>query len=328
MLDITFIRQNEDIVKMAAERRGVLEQVKKSLSKLLKLDDERRAFTKEQHDSPEYAECIKGWRTAMLEIPNIPDISTPNETVEVERVGNAKPEVSYEKLWYERDGVRVYTDTGTKLLESVASMRESFFTNKGYSARIVMSGANANGGVADTSHYALLERPVPSSSMLTLGAEVEKGDKNAAAQARSSTARAVAVVAASHAASVEKFEAVRAEIVELCTLLHIPYTLESIGANALPASAVKMYRLSVQVSDSDSPALLLAEWYYEHDYTARRYGMLYDDAGKRRFAHTVRLNLGKAHTWLRAVVMANTKDNTCFLPLPLQSRFENGLISL
>jgi seryl-tRNA synthetase len=323
MLDISFIRQNEDIVKMAGERRGVGEAVKKSLAKLVKLDDERKVFTKDQHDSPEYADCIKNWRAVMLEIPNIPDISAPNETVEVEKVGESKKGVETAKLWYERDAVRVYTDVGTKLLESVASVRESFFTNKGYAARVVLRGG------ADISHQLLLERPLPTTKLLALGAEHVPASKSSAEEYCSSVARGVHSIAGSHMVSVEVFETIRAEVEELCELLRITYTLELVDVKDMPASACKMYRLLLNTADI-TERHVLAEWYYEHDYSARRYGCMYvDEAGaKRRFAHTVRLNLGEAHVWLIAAVTSNTRDGVCMLPQPLQARFTEPTIAL
>jgi seryl-tRNA synthetase len=318
MLDISFIRENSDIVQMAGDRRGIGEQVKKTLVKLLKLDDERKVFTKEQHDSAEYAECIKQWRALMLEIPNIPDISAPNETVEVENIGESKKGIETAKLWYERDSARVYTEAGTKLLESVASVRESFFSNKGYAARVVLRGG------ADISHQLLLERPLPITKLLALGAEHTPASKNTAEAYRSSVARAVQSIAASHMVSVEVFETIRAELEELCELLRISYTLELVGVKDMTLSACKMYRLT----HND---IVLAEWYYEHDYSARRYGCMYVDevsGGKRRFAHTVRLNLGEAHAWLVATVASNTRDGKCMLPAPLLARFTEPTITL
>lgn len=328
MLDISFIRQNEDIVKMAAERRGVGPAVQKSLTKLIKIDDARKSFTKEQQDTPEYAACVAEWRTLMLEIPNLADISTPQTTTEVERVGETKKDVDLAPLVYMRDGVRVYTRTGTQLLESVASVRESFFTQRGYEARVVV------GSVADVSHFALLERPQPGAKILALGAETIEL-KHAQPVRTSSVARGVLVTTASHAASVELFEGVRKDLEEFCALLRLSYTLELVGVDALPLSAVKMYRL---ILNAETP-VVLAEWYYEHDYTARRYGCMYEEdvpgspdtsqiKKKRKFAHTVRLSLGEAHAWVTAVVTAHTRGDVCHLPTALQARFENGIVPL
>jgi hypothetical protein len=106
--------------------------------------------------------------------------------------------------------------------------------------------------------------------------------------------------------------------------LRISYTLELVSVTDMPVSACKMYRLSCGET-------VLAEWYYEHDYSTRRYGCMYVDevgGGKRRFAHTVRINLGEAHAWLLAAVASNTRDGVCILPQPLQARFTEPAIAL
>jgi hypothetical protein len=326
MLDISFIRQNEDIVKMAAERRGVLPQVQKSLTHLFKVDDARKAFTKEQQVGTEYAACIHEWREAMLEIPNIPDISAPSESAEVERVGERKSIPSMSQFYIERDSMRIYTEAGTKLLESVASLRESFFTGKGYSPRIVLKGG------ADVSHALLLDRPLPGTQLCALGREEVTTSKGVVENERSSVARLISLCEGSHTKSVEVFERVRAELEELCTLMRIPYVLETVGVTTLPHSAVKMYRLSLQTTASVEKPVILAEWYYEHDYAARRYGLVYTDArvipAKKRYAHTVRVDLNEAHTWLLAVVAGNASNGVCMLPPALQARFPEGVVPM
>jgi hypothetical protein len=310
MLDIRFIRQNEDIVKMAAERRGVTVP----LSGLLTTDDARLAFTKEQHDTSDYVACIAQWRQLMAAFPNIPDISAPQTTTEVDRVGEVQTEVDTAALWYTRDATRVYTQTGSQLLESVASYRESFFAARQFSPRIVV------GHIEDISHPLLLERPATPCALLALGAEY-----SAEHTVRSSVARLLQTCTASHSASVAVFEAVRTLLEELCTSLHIPYTLSLVAVPEMPNAAVKMYRLAFL---ADSTPLVLAEWYYEHDFTARRYGILYTDEGKKKYAHTVRVNLGEAHAWLVAIVSTHTRGSVCTLPVPLHSRFADGVISL
>ncbi|MEK7585507.1 MAG: serine--tRNA ligase, partial [Patescibacteria group bacterium] len=119
MLDIKFIRDNADLVRLAATKK----KVKFDLDRLLKLDDERLEFLRaietaraEQNvvgekiakasatdkatliaDMTTVKEKLKGteesmatvmkeWQTLMLQVPNIPDISVPEGQDESENV--------------------------------------------------------------------------------------------------------------------------------------------------------------------------------------------------------------------------------------------------
>lgn len=320
MLDISFIRLNEDIVRMMSERRGVDVPVKK----LLEIDDKRRAFTKEQQDTSEYAKCIDEWRELMLAIPNLADISAPNETTEVERVGDARSVPNLEALIYTRGDVHVYTDMGTRLVETLASVRTSFFTSRDYVARTIV------GECDDISHFILLERPSPTTAYAVSGTERDTHMNT----------RLLRVVTGSHSVSVDAFESVRKELTELCTLLRIPYFLELVGVRDMPHAACKMYRLSLSVPKGvRGEAPVLAEWYYEHDYSARRYGMLYSEAadgsvaflpstGKKKYAHTVRVTFFGIDRWLEAVAAGNTMNGTCMLPPALHARIPDGKVVL
>lgn len=133
MLDIKFIRENRAIVALAAKKK----RLKFDVEKLLTVDDERRALLTvieakraEQNESSgkiasmgkghdrdalladlkklkeslkaeedKLAETMKRWRTLMLEVPNIPDMSVPegeSEKDNVEaRVWGTKPSLAF-----------------------------------------------------------------------------------------------------------------------------------------------------------------------------------------------------------------------------------------
>jgi seryl-tRNA synthetase len=111
MLDIKFIRENKDIVIAGAKKK----HVKVDIQKLIELDDKRRELQKqyddrraEQHAASEtiakaggaerealiaqmselkktlqaheesLQEVMKEWRTLMVQVPNVPDISVPD----------------------------------------------------------------------------------------------------------------------------------------------------------------------------------------------------------------------------------------------------------
>lgn len=82
MLDITFLRQNLDIVRMANQKRGV----EIDLKKVVTIDDKRLAFDPNQKNTDAYTKMIHQWATALKSIPNIVDMSTPIDAdVEIER---------------------------------------------------------------------------------------------------------------------------------------------------------------------------------------------------------------------------------------------------
>ena len=111
MLDIKFIRENKELVEMAAKKKRITFDV----SKLIEVDDKRRVllakvdekraeqntasleivkasggekanilekmkFVKEDLAKGEEAlkEVIKEWQALMLQVPNVPDISVPD----------------------------------------------------------------------------------------------------------------------------------------------------------------------------------------------------------------------------------------------------------
>ena len=133
MLDINFIRDNKDIIKLAAEKK----QKEFDVEALITLDDSRRELLKDveakraeqneanqrvaQADDVERAELInqmklvkealqekeealkkvmKEWQALMLEVPNIPDVSVPEgkgeeDNVEA-KVWGEKPQFDFE----------------------------------------------------------------------------------------------------------------------------------------------------------------------------------------------------------------------------------------
>src|SRR3990167_6645394 len=135
MLDIKFIRENKDIVKIGAKKKHIIDA---DIDKLLAVDDERLKILKEVEElraetnrvsnniardqdqalkiqlinemrvvkedlklrEENLKTVIKEWHRLMLEVPNVPDISVPDgvsdeENVEV-RVWGEKPIFSFE----------------------------------------------------------------------------------------------------------------------------------------------------------------------------------------------------------------------------------------
>jgi len=111
MLDIKFIKENKDLVALAAKKK----HIEFDVEKLLEVDEKRRAIMKETEDKraeqnvasaeivkadgPEKAnilekmkvlkqelsdgedklkEIMKEWQTLMLQVPNVPDVSVPD----------------------------------------------------------------------------------------------------------------------------------------------------------------------------------------------------------------------------------------------------------
>ncbi|MEN9338453.1 MAG: seryl-tRNA synthetase, seryl-tRNA synthetase [Candidatus Parcubacteria bacterium] len=130
MLDIKFIRENTELIKMAAEKKKIkfnveelVELDKKRLELLQKIEDLRAKQNAVSLEVPnlsgddkvkkiEEMSLVKGelkkleeememvaseWRTLMLRVPNVPDISVPDgntdeENLEVKKWGNPKTE--------------------------------------------------------------------------------------------------------------------------------------------------------------------------------------------------------------------------------------------
>ena len=172
MLDIKFIRENKDIVAAGAKKKHI--QV--DLDRLIELDDQRRALQakidekrSEQnvaseefsklHDAgmrgpliermrpvkeelqkreKEFEDIIKEWRTLMLQVPNIPDISVPEgesdeDNKEVRKWGNI-PEFAFEP----KSHSELMLESGMADFErgaKVAGFRGYFLKNDG--ARLV-----------------------------------------------------------------------------------------------------------------------------------------------------------------------------------------------
>lgn len=70
MLDIKFIVENKDIIKLGAKKKRMAVDV----DRLVELDAKRREL---KPDDEAFPDVIKEWRMLMLEIPNIPDMSVP-----------------------------------------------------------------------------------------------------------------------------------------------------------------------------------------------------------------------------------------------------------
>jgi seryl-tRNA synthetase len=127
MLDINFIRENSDIVKAGAQKK----HVSVDIDALLKLDDTRRALTKEIDDmrakqnevtdkisqlsekdrsdmiaqmkvlkeqiqtkEEELKKIVEEWKALMLQVPNVPDISVPE--------GDSDEDNAEVKVWGEK----------------------------------------------------------------------------------------------------------------------------------------------------------------------------------------------------------------------------------
>jgi seryl-tRNA synthetase len=171
MLDINFIRENADIVKAGAKKK----HVEIDIDALLKLDDARRALTKEvddmraqqnavsekmpsatssereklisemkvvkedlQRKEEQLKAAIEDWKTLMLKVPNVPDISVPEGDSDADnkevRVWGEKTKFDFEP----RSHVELLTDLGmvdTERGTKVAGFRGYFLTNDG--ARLV-----------------------------------------------------------------------------------------------------------------------------------------------------------------------------------------------
>lgn len=146
MLDIKFIRENMEIIRRAADKK----QVKVDLSRLVVVDDERISLQQqideirtkqnlvskqipELKNESEKAELIKSmtlhkedlknfetklrevmteWRSLMLQVPNIPDISVPDGKTDAEnqevKVWGEKPQFDFEL----KDHIEIMTNLG------------------------------------------------------------------------------------------------------------------------------------------------------------------------------------------------------------------------
>lgn len=90
MLDIKFIVENKDIIKLGAKKKHLTVDV----DRLVELDAKRREL---KPDDAAFADIIKEWRMLMLEVPNIPDMSVPEgesetDNKEVRRWSKNDPE--------------------------------------------------------------------------------------------------------------------------------------------------------------------------------------------------------------------------------------------
>lgn len=90
MLDIKFIVENKDIIKMGAKKKRIAVDV----DRLVELDAKRRDL---KPDDATFPDVIREWRMLMLDIPNIPDISvpegdTPADNKEIRRWSQNDPE--------------------------------------------------------------------------------------------------------------------------------------------------------------------------------------------------------------------------------------------
>lgn len=100
MLDIKFIRENKELVEMAAKKK----RIDFDVAKLLELDDKRKALVQKNDDinrrrnvaaqtrdvetgkrlkteseahEEETKQIVREWQSMMLQVPNIPDVSVP-----------------------------------------------------------------------------------------------------------------------------------------------------------------------------------------------------------------------------------------------------------
>lgn len=303
MLDISFIRQNVDIIAMAALRRGIHVDTKT----LLSLDDERRAFPKEAHTSEAYATCMKAWRACMLTIPNIPDISTPQETALLEQPQKSVPAWNTAWICTQREAALVTTPFGTAVNASVRAYIETLFRTAHFTHRHVYMPAH------ELSHYMLLERPQLQEKCVCSATIPESVVIHGAPR---DTYATIEMVEGSHMHSVDAFERTRQFFQEHMTALQIPYTVQSVGVKDMPLSVVKMYRFTLVQGDTPLPLLEIT---YEHDYLARQYGCMYDDAGRRRYLHTVRTTIPDALAWTVGMLVGSLEGATVTLPPALAS---------
>ncbi len=168
MLDIKFIRENKDIVALAAKKK----HIKFDIEALISLDEKRRtlmasvekmraeqnvASTKiasavsaderakliadmkvvksgMEKDSEALAEVMKEWQTLMLQVPNIPDISVPDGNTDADnqeiKTWGDKPKFDFEP----KDHVELMTKLGMVDFErgsKVHGFRGYFLTGDG-----------------------------------------------------------------------------------------------------------------------------------------------------------------------------------------------------
>jgi seryl-tRNA synthetase len=167
MLDIKFIRDNKDLIEMAARKK----HVKFDVSELITIDNERRELlaavearraeqnavsativtvspeekavvlekmkalkTSMQKDEDRLKEVQKNWTNLMLQVPNIPDVSVPEGTTDEEnletRTWGEKPTFSFEA----KDHVELMTALGMVDFDrgaKVHGFRGYFLTGQG-----------------------------------------------------------------------------------------------------------------------------------------------------------------------------------------------------
>ncbi len=147
MLDIKFIRENIDIVKMAATKK----HIKVDLDRLVELDDKRKALTQSieqkkaeqnkvstdvvaaannpvlkqqlitemqalkseiQKDEEQFKPVLEEWQKLMLQVPNVPDMSVPDGTSDADnveiRTWGTKPKFDFAP----KDHVEIMTKLG------------------------------------------------------------------------------------------------------------------------------------------------------------------------------------------------------------------------
>lgn len=265
MLDIHFIRENQEIVRMSNARRGVTVDLKK----LIALDDERIAVSHTERTTEKYQKLIAQWRKMMLSVPNILDISVPEkERIIIERavpntvrvVPNIKPESV------------LYSQEVTDYQQKIHAMVIATLTSESDVLRYAQKSLTSLDQTERSRVLSELPLHVPSRALVM--------DTGFPYRVYMFVHEGKAVLMDSLVVFDALVKAVTTIVTELCS----EWTQYVPAAPETAIAAAKECRWEMKHNGS---TLDIAKVSFERDYTSRQAGRTYAIDGGKRYAHTV-----------------------------------------
>jgi seryl-tRNA synthetase len=271
MLDITFIRQNTDIIRASNQKRGL----DIDLKKLIATDDKRVAFAGDK-TSESYQKLMKQWVALMQSIPNIPDMSvSAAPTTELERFEATE---NTESLSIVTSETFFAPPSITKSVQ-IAHVLEAYFAEIGAQMYVPKQKID----LRNTPELHALRSALPQITSTPQLSIIKTG---------SICTEMYALIyegESSMATSLAWFEQLRTGISETFKKANIPFILTALAAPEMQVQAAKEYCYTTQ--GPTGSVCECARLTLERDFVSRETRRSYTKDGVKKYAHAITLIL-------------------------------------
>lgn len=268
MLDIRFIRENQDIVRMSNARRGVSVDLKK----LIALDDERIATAQSDRTTEKYQKLMAQWRKVLISIPNILDVSVPDKERVVVETGTSTPQFSQTLFDPVANTLFVHAPNSSSMIDDLHRFAISAFSQDSLSVLYTPQKFSSLSQVDRARFISEIPLSIPGKTLVL--------DQYIPHREYVYVQEGQAVLMDSLAA----FDHAAKSASSLVGGLFSQWTVYIPSAQDISPSSAKEY--CWEVMQEGNPRIV-ARVSFERDYIARQAGRVYQSDGQKRYAHTV-----------------------------------------